>query len=493
MITEILIFIITTLIGYYLYVYKKIHNHFKERDVKFLPGVPFFGNAFNSIVLRKHLIDDLYAVYKAFPGERYVGYIEGITPVILMRDPELMKTITIKDFDHFPDHKEFFSEEMEPLFGESLIMMKGNKWREMRTTLSPAFTGSKLRQMMPFMQVISKNIVDYLKDQNGKDVDVDDVMHRFTTDIAASTAFGLEVNSLKDRDNEFLTMGQGLFKFSTLQRVYQFFCSQFPGLTKKLRFTVSHTKVTKFYMNLVSSTMEFRKKNNVTRPDMIQLLMEASKEWTLVQLASQALTFFVGSFETSASTMTMCLHELAIHPDIQEKLYQEVKEFMENHKLSFENVKELKYMDCVLNETFRKWSVAIVMDRVCNKTYDLPPAHDGGKPYRLNPGDIVYNVVNAIQMDPEYFPDPEVFNPDRFFEDNKQNIKPFTFNPFGLGPRACIGMRFALLELKILLLELISNFKILKCEKTAEPIKLQAVDFNIKAQGGTWIKFEPRN
>ncbi|KAL0841593.1 hypothetical protein ABMA28_015252 [Loxostege sticticalis] len=505
MLTEILVFIVTALVGYYLYVYKKIHNFFKERDVKFLPGVPFFGNAFNSTVLRKHMIEDLDAVYKAFPGERYVGYIEGITPIILIRDPDLIKMITVKDFEHFINHKDFFSEEMEPLFGESLIMMKDGKWRDMRTTLSPAFTGSKMRMMMPFIQEISKNIVDYLKDQIGKDIDVDDVTHRFTTDVIASAAFGLQLNSLRDRDNEFFVMGQNIFKFTPLQRVHQYFCSQFPGLAKKLKFTLGPTRVTKFFMDTVSTTMEYREQNNVVRPDMIQLLMEASKgtlkgsnnaekddvgfatvaddvkhdgpssrEWTLSELASQVLTFFVAGFETSSSTMTMCLHELAIHPDIQEHLYQEIKEFKDTNNLTFENVKELKYLDAVLNETFRKWSVAITMDRVCTKTYELPPAHEGGKPYK-------------------YWPEPEIFNPDRFYDENKKNIRPFTFMPFGVGPRACLGSRFALLELKVLLFDLISNFKILKFEKTTEPLKLQPIDFNIKAQGGTWIRLEARN
>ncbi|KAL0841594.1 hypothetical protein ABMA28_015253 [Loxostege sticticalis] len=512
MLTEILIFVFTSLTVYYLYVYKKLHYHFKSRGLKYLPGVPLFGNAFNSTVLRKHIIDDLDAVYKAFPGERYVGYIEGIAPIILIRDPEIIKMITVKDFDHFVNHREFFSEDIEPLFGGSLFMMKGDRWRDMRTTLSPAFTGSKMRLMMPFMQEISKNIVEDLKDHLEKDIYVDDLMQRYTNDVIASAAFGLKVNSLKDRDNEFFRMGQSLFKFNWWQRFYFFFAEQFPGVAKKMKVQIFPEGTTRFFKDIVSNTMEYREKNKVVRPDMIQLLMEAvkgtlnagnapekddtgfatgqeeikhntvSREWTQNELVGQVFIFFVAGFETSSTTVTLCLHELTLNPDIQEKLYQEIRGFVETRKtLTYENISELKYLDCVLNETLRKWAAAIIMDRECNKTYDLPPPHEGGKPYRLNPGDVVYNVVNSIHMDPQYWPEPEVFNPDRFSEENKHNIKPFTFMPFGMGPRACIGLRFALMELKVLLFNIVLNYKLVKSKKTLDPIKLLPLDFNLKA------------
>lgn len=74
---------------------------------------------------------------------------------MFVRDPELIKQLTIKDFDHFPDHFSIFDEEMDPLMANSLVMMKGQKWRDMRATLSPAFTGSKMRQMFVLVNVLA--------------------------------------------------------------------------------------------------------------------------------------------------------------------------------------------------------------------------------------------------------------------------------------------------------------------------------------------------
>ncbi|XP_052750676.1 cytochrome P450 9e2-like isoform X1 [Galleria mellonella] len=125
MIAEILIFLVTTLLFYILFVYKKTHYFFEKKGLKYLPGIPMFGNMYHSTVGTKHYLEDLDVVYRAFPDEKYVGLIEGTSPIVLIRDPELIKTITVKDFDHFVNHKQFFDKDIDPLFGGSILMMKG--------------------------------------------------------------------------------------------------------------------------------------------------------------------------------------------------------------------------------------------------------------------------------------------------------------------------------------------------------------------------------
>ncbi|TMW40868.1 hypothetical protein DOY81_014052, partial [Sarcophaga bullata] len=87
-----------------------------------------------------------------FFNYRVYGVFDQRTPVFFLRDPEVVKQIAIKDFDHFVNHRNTFSDEDDTdhsknLFGASLFLMKDNKWKDMRSTLSPAFTGSKMRQM----------------------------------------------------------------------------------------------------------------------------------------------------------------------------------------------------------------------------------------------------------------------------------------------------------------------------------------------------------
>ncbi|CAB3253031.1 unnamed protein product [Arctia plantaginis] len=443
--------------------------------------------------LRKHFIQELEAVYKAFPDEKYVGFQEMTKPIILIRDPQLMKNIVVKDFDHFVDHKEFFSVEFDPLFGGSLFSMNGDKWREMRTTLSPAFTSSKMKFMFPLINEISLNNIQYLNDHEGEDIDVDDIIRRYTNDVIALAGFGFQVNSLKDRDNEFYKAGNGLFDFDFRQRVLILLEAQFPQLIKKFRLRLFKDSVYDFFFKIVASALEYRRKENIERPDMIQLLMQAKREWKLEELTSQVFIFFTAGFETSASSLFMTIHELALNKTIQDRLYEECRQLNEEKELTFETISELKYLDAILNETLRIWCPAILLDRKCTKTYELPPPREGGKPYVLKPGDIVYNLVNQVQMDSKYWPEPHKYNPDRFLDENKNNITPFTFMPFGVGPRGCIGLRFAILQFKVLMFHLILNFDIVKTDKTSDPIKLQTRTFNIGADGGTSVQFKRRD
>ncbi|RZC39785.1 p450 domain containing protein [Asbolus verrucosus] len=98
----------------------------------------------------------------------------------------------------------------------------------------------------------------------------------------------------------------------------------------------------------------------------------------------------------------------------------------------------------------------------------------------------------AIHRDSQYFPDPERFNPERFSEENKGNIRPYTYLPFGSGPRNCIGSRFALLETKVLFFHILSHFEIIPIEKTQIPLQLNRKSFNMTAEGGFWFGFKRR-
>ncbi|KAG7302559.1 hypothetical protein JYU34_012484 [Plutella xylostella] len=520
MIVELLIFIFSTLSVYILYGYYKNNQDFEGKGVKYLPGVPIFGNTAGSTLGRHHMFFDYQNVYKAFPGESYVGYVDGMAPTILLRDPSVIKLITVKDFDHFADHRPLSSDD---LFAESLVMMKGDRWRDMRSTLSPAFTGSKMRQMVPFMNETSHNIVQYLRETEGQNIDATFLIHCYTNDVIASTIFGVQVNTLKDPSNYFYKAGQKLVASSFSKKLSFFLVLTFPFLAKYFPFFPK--EATDYFKDLVLKTMEHREKNNIQRPDMIQMLMEAAKgtlkdqpqdklddvgfattqeadvkpkgklrQWDYETLAAQAFLFFFGGFDSSAAVIVMAIHELAINPGAQETLHEEVKKHHEQHgEMTYEGVQNMPYLDCVVNETLRKWTPGVAMNRVCVKPYVLPPPREGEKPVKVKPGDNIYSVVSALHWDEQYYPEPEKFKPERFSDENKHKIQPFTFIPFGVGPRNCIASRFAILELKVLLYHLVLHFEVQKCEKTSDPIRLGPRDFNVQAVGGTWVKFKSRN
>jgi len=116
----------------------------------------------------------------------------------------------------------------------------------------------------------------------------------------------------------------------------------------------------------------------------------------------------------------------------------------------------------------------------------------GCKNVIVEPDNILMMPVYALHHDPKYFPNPDKFDPERFSEKNKDNIVPYTYLPFGIGPRMCIGNRFVLMETKILLAHLLQKFTLKTVEKTVEPIIFSKKELRLEPVGGFWIGLEKR-
>lgn len=133
--------------------------------------------------------------------------------------------------------------------------------------------------------------------------------------------------------------------------------------------------------------------------------------------------------------------------------------------------------------------MAVGTDRICLKPYTIEPKSPDEKPVHLQEGDVVWFSAFGMHRDPKYYPNPEQFDPERFNDENKKNINPYTYIPFGVGPRNCVGSRFALLETKAIFFNLIRNFEIAPSPKMTIPLVLCRNNINIKAKDGYWFYF----
>nr|CAD7580955.1 unnamed protein product [Timema californicum] len=191
-------------------------------------------------------------------------------------------------------------------------------------------------------------------------------------------------------------------------------------------------------------------------------------------LAAQCFVFFLAGFETSATTISCCLHELAVNPDIQERLRKEVDTVLIKHggQITYEALQDLKYMDAVVYETLRKYPPAGSLTRFCTKDYQIP-----GTNVNIDKDVKVVIPVYAIHHDPKYYPDPEKFDPERFSTENIKSQPNCTYLPFGEGPRNCMGLRFGLMQVKVGLTALLSKYKFSVCEKTSIPVTFCPISF----------------
>lgn len=163
-------------------------------------------------------------------------------------------------------------------------------------------------------------------------------------------------------------------------------------------------------------------------------------------MVAQCLIFFVAGFQTINNVFGFLIHELAVHPDIQFRVYEEIAEVrdqLNGQSLNYESLQKLKYLTMTINETLRKWSPAATIERSCNKSYTIENS-DGTK-VELQPGDGIWISLSALQNDEQYFSNAENFDPERFSDENKESIRFGTFAPFSIGPRKCLKKMFSFL------------------------------------------------
>ncbi|CAL1686479.1 unnamed protein product [Lasius platythorax] len=486
------------------------HAYFYWRD----KGVPYQPDSLGSLVtswklfLRRLTFADycLY-IYNYFPDAKYFGTVfwtDLSTPAVLLRDPELIKDVSVKDFEYFHDHRGFLDERIDPLVGKNMFSLRGDRWREMRNTLSRSFTASKMKIMFDLISKCSSEFVNYLVDHPElcDNVETKQIFRRYTTDVITTAAFSISVNSMKDQNNEFYMRGIEISKsFSGPLAMFKFiFLLAYPRFAKLLGMTGFFSPSTsEFFKRIVGETIRTREEQGIVKPDMMHLLMQAqdkdgpiNHKMTLDDIVSQAFIFFLAGFETSSTLMCFVAHELAVNPDIQNRLREEVQQYLAEGEMSYESLSKMTYMDMVISETLRKYPPVIFIDRLCTKSYELPPSKPGYKSLIVESNSVMMIPVYGLHRDPKYFPNPDKFDPERFSEENKDNIVPYTYLPFGLGPRKCIANRFALMETKILVAHLLQKFILKRTEKTVEPVVFDKKEFNMQPEGGFWIGLEKR-
>lgn len=340
-----------------LYLHKK-HSYWKEHGIpqpatKFLLGHFTFDTSANKISQHEQM--DKY--YKAFKTEGdFVGLYFFTSPAVLLTNLDLIKTVFVKDFDYFVDHGNYYNERDDPI-SATLFNVNEDSWRKLRTSLSPTFTGAKMRMMFPtVVQIAERHLIktmDQLVVDSPSGFEVKDLMSRFTTDVIGDCAFGLQCNSFEDPNNDFRRIGSLSFKRTWFRTMKINFITIFPKLARFLRIKRIRPEVSAFYTDIVRKTVDYREKNGIVRSDFLNLLIGLKNEekLTMLQVIAQSFVFFTAGFETSSTTLTFCLHELAVNEEVQEKLRGEIERVLGkyNGELSYEAVQEMTYLDMVLN------------------------------------------------------------------------------------------------------------------------------------------------
>ncbi|KOX72547.1 putative cytochrome P450 6a20 [Melipona quadrifasciata] len=417
----------------------------KNRGIPGPKPVFFFGNSMDIIFSRYSTAVYLYKVYQEFKSEPMFGLYMRRSAILVLNDPELIKDVLVRDFSTFSDRGLIVYERTEPLSAQ-IINLDPERWRPLRAHLHPLFSVAKIKSMFGLVLECADQLERYVGQLVARDepIDFSEISAKFTTDVIASCVFGIDANSMSDESSEFRRIGKLTFDLKEFENGARLRMRLYARkLYELLGYIVPEKRFTAFFTRIVLDAMRYRKKHNIYRPDFIQMLMELKEhpekmgdnKLTDNLLVAQAFGFFNAGFETSSTTMTNVLYELALNPDIQDKLRQEINDHfaMHNGEFKYENMKEMKYLDKVYKETLRKYPpIGLVPRRsVCPYTFR------GTKltiPKRL----MLWIPTLAIHRDPDNYPNPDVFDPERFSKEAIEARHPMTYLPFGGGPRNCI-------------------------------------------------------
>ncbi|XP_078033823.1 cytochrome P450 6k1-like [Augochlora pura] len=481
------------IVAAYIYATRKF-KYWAKKGIMEIPPTPFLGNFSDCLFLKKSPAEFLKDLYDRSKGQRYMGFYVLDKPFFLIRDPEIIKHVLVKDFQVFTDR--YVSPNANDRLGhETVFFKKSLGWRIIRSKLSLLFTSGRLKKSFELMHQVADDLDQFLENSNletGKVIEVADLCGNISTDMVASTFYSLRANSLNDPKALFREHGRHIFRSSILRGMeflIIFFLPAFTRITGAKFFSESGSA---FLRSVFRDTINERIKSGEKRNDLIDLLIELKQKYeaegdlggfqfTGDNLIAQASVFFTAGFATSGAIMAFTLYELAINMDIQKTLRKEILDALEetDGKITYDMVTTLPYLDMVVCESIRKYPPLAFVDRVAAVDYKIPNSD-----LVLEKGTPVYIPMLGVHHDPEHFPDPDKFDPTRFTKENKQKRTPFTYFPFGDGPRICIGMRLGLMHSKFGLIKLLSKYEVTPCETTPVPVVLDANGFATAPFGG---------
>ncbi|KAJ0176200.1 hypothetical protein K1T71_008374 [Dendrolimus kikuchii] len=375
--------------------------------------------------------------------------------------------------------------------------MDGNEdWRGMRQINSPAFTKAKLEKMTPLIHLAIDRVIRRIDSKliYSNVLELRGLFSKYSFELVNNTLFGVELEDeqLKIIFDEILNLPTKPSIWHTLAIT----CPQIISVATPVILQY-YLRFTNIFDKFVLSCIYGEQNNGNTVLDfMKELKNETDNDSRKTKIddnviCQQLLTYSLATYETVAYNTSLILYTFSLHQDIQEKCYEEVTEIDKKYKgiVSWDSISEMKYFDMVFDEILRMNAGNHVIERKCTVLkYRFP-----GTNLVIDKNVFVFFSTHGLNYDPKYFSNPEAFNPDRFSPENKANITPCVYLPFGEGPRNCIGKRYAKFTIMTTIFCLLRKYRMLPCEKTEKLQIDPSMLLASRALGGIFAALEPRN
>ncbi|XP_047999082.1 cytochrome P450 6B2-like [Leguminivora glycinivorella] len=513
MLTATLLVVSSFIFLLYLF-FKRKNEYWKSKGLITPKPWPIIGNYGDYLLIRKNLPDTVTAICKQFPKEPMIGAYFGTEPVVIVKDPELLKLVVTKDFYYFSS-RDLGAHTDREILVKNIFNENGDKWRVLRQNLTPVFTSAKMKNMFYLIQERTKEFEKLLAKEIGFNPthEVRCFMGRFTMDCIGSCIFGIATKVMsEEKNNPFRMMGETVTDFHPQRVLKMNVRNVWPNVYYLLGMRIFGDEVTNFFMNLIKGVFVSRNNTPGSRNDFIDFILGFKTNTCLTgdgikslksgndvngkvsipvddeMLVAQTFVFFAAGFETSATTMNFTLYELSKHPEVLKRVQKEVDDYLvkTGGQVTFECISDLPYLEACVDEALRLYPVLGVLTREVVEDYRMPSGLVLEKDTR------VHIPVHYLHMHPDYFPEPEKYRPERFLGENKKNVKPFTYYPFGDGPRLCIGMRFARMQMMAGLVTVLRHYSVELPPGEPRTVEFNPLAFTIQTKHTIKLNFIPR-
>ncbi|XP_071631394.1 cytochrome P450 4g15-like [Temnothorax longispinosus] len=477
---------------------------------------------------------ELYEKYGSTGGVYF-----GTKAVAFISDPQDIEIILSSSthIDKSVEYKFF-----KPWLGDGLLITKGDKWRRHRKVIAPTFHMNILKTFVPLFYENSIDLVNRLRDKVGKEFDCHDYLSAVTVDILTETAMGVRkerrqktgfeyamaVMKLSDiihrRHYNILLRYDMLFKYSKLAKVQEKLLRIVHTLTEhvikekakdfeeklvkdqqvkeaqngKPMEKSNSTENTKNAKNKAANMHNVRDDlNDIDENDVgekkrhafLEMMFELKKngQMTDEEIWEEVNTIMFEGHDTTAAGSSFALCVLGNHPDVQARVHEELDTIFgdSNRQCTFQDTLKMKYLERVIMETLRLFPPVPLIARHLNEDVKIVTGD-----YILPKSTTVLIVQFITHRLEKYYPNPTVFNPDNFLPEIMQQRHYYAYIPFSAGPRSCVGRKYAVLKLKVLLSTILRNYRIIS-DTPDKDFHLRG-DIILKRHDGFKIKVEPR-
>ncbi|XP_016940521.3 probable cytochrome P450 28a5 [Drosophila suzukii] len=480
-------------------------NYWRKRQVPGPKPKLITGNYPNLYTMKRNMIYDLNDIYEKYKSKYdAVGIFSGRVPQLLVISPELARRVFVSSFKNFHDNalSRLTDENTDFILSNNPFSLTGEKWKQRRADITPGLTNGRIKSVYPVTNKVCQQMTEWVKKQirlgAAEGVNAKDLSLRFTTEMVTDCVLGLGADSFTDNPTPIMAYIKDLFNpkwtFMTLFALV----NSFPSLSHliKLRFVPHH--VERFFIGLMETAVQSRKSQLATgqfqRTDFLDYLMQLGEKRNLDtrHLLAHTMTFLLDGFETVAGVLSHMLLLLGRDDVVQQRLREEIQSHLQDGIIPYDKLHELPYLDACLHESIRLFPPGFMTSKLCTESVELP--NKDGPDFTVEKGTVVVIPHFCHMMDEEYFPNPQIYNPERFMDpDVAKNLRERgVYMGFGDGPRICLGMRFATSQIKAAIVELISKFNVKVNPKTRKDNLYDPTLFLANLNGGIWLDMEVR-